>query len=85
MVEEKYRANQDNVAIPAKLGPMTGDQLLTTAQLAKALGISRRSLSRYAADGVLVPELTTPGGHYRWNEVKARTQLQILAERQKRS
>jgi hypothetical protein len=41
--------------------------LLTTPQLARALGLSISSVRRYAAAGQIKPELTTPGGHYRWS------------------
>jgi excisionase family DNA binding protein len=55
-----------------------GDQvadLLTTSELAKALGLSLRSIQRYIAAGHITPELTTPGGHHRWNLDDVRNQL----------
>ena len=55
-----------------------GDQvadLLTTSELAKALGLSLRSVQRYVAAGQITPELTTPGGHHRWDAEKVREQL----------
>jgi DNA-binding transcriptional MerR regulator len=49
--------------------------LVTTKQAADELGVSARSLSRWAKDGTLEPDLTTPGGHYRWDVERLRTQL----------
>ena len=56
------------------------EPLLTTAQAAKALGISRRTLSRYAMDGQLKPTLVLPSGHYRWDLDDIRAQLQRMRE-----
>lgn len=41
-------------------------RLLTTAEVAEELGISRATLARYARDGVLIPALRLPSGHLRW-------------------
>jgi DNA-binding transcriptional MerR regulator len=49
--------------------------LLTTSELAKALGLSLRSVQRYIAAGNITPELTTPGGHHRWDLDNVREQL----------
>jgi predicted site-specific integrase-resolvase len=57
------------------------EPLLTTAQAARVLGISRRTLSRYALDGQLVPTLVLPSGHYRWEIADIRRQLRALRER----
>lgn len=54
--------------------------LLTTAGAAKVLGISRRTLSRYAQEGQLKPTLILPSGHYRWALSDIRAQLQRLRE-----
>ena len=43
-----------------------GDDLVTTAQAARELGISRRTLARYVEQGLVTPELTLPSGHHRW-------------------
>jgi DNA-binding transcriptional MerR regulator len=56
-------------------------ELVTTSQAARELGISARSLSRWAKDGTLEPDLTTPGGHYRWDVVRLRQQLRELRDR----
>lgn len=55
-------------------------RLLTTAQAADELGIAPRTLARYAKDGILVPTLTLPSGHYRWAMDDLRRQLRELRE-----
>jgi DNA-binding transcriptional MerR regulator len=45
--------------MPAKLVP--------TADAAKAVGVDRRTLQRWAKEGLVTPALTTPGGHARWD------------------
>lgn len=52
----------------------------TTSEAADALGVSRRSLARWAQDGVVRPAMTTPGGHFRWDVDQLRTQLQTAPE-----
>ncbi len=52
--------------------------LVPTADAARALGISRRTLSRYAHDGVVRPALVLPGGQYRWDVTDLRKQLNDL-------
>jgi excisionase family DNA binding protein len=42
------------------------DPLLSTAEAAKALGISARSLSRWVRLGKIRPTLVTPGGQARF-------------------
>jgi excisionase family DNA binding protein len=54
--------------------------LLTTAQAARMLGVSRRTLARYAERGQLVPTLVLPSGHYRWDLEDIRQQLRALRE-----
>jgi DNA-binding transcriptional MerR regulator len=57
------------------------EELLTTSQLARALGLSVSSIKRYIAAGQIEPELTTPGGHYRWSVESVRRQLRELRAR----
>lgn len=52
------------------------DRLATTKEAAEAVGVSPRSLSRWAQDGKLRPTLKTPGGWYRWDVEDLRRQLQ---------
>lgn len=54
--------------------------LVHTSDAAKALGVSARSLARWAAEGRIRPDLVTPGGHMRWNIETLRQQLQALRE-----
>jgi excisionase family DNA binding protein len=42
-------------------------RLLTTAEAARELGISARTLAQWAKDGTATPVLTTVGGHHRWD------------------
>jgi DNA-binding transcriptional MerR regulator len=49
--------------------------LLTTAQVAKRLGISTRTLVRYAEKGYVTPEMTLPSGHRRWILEDVRRQI----------
>jgi DNA-binding transcriptional MerR regulator len=59
-------------------------ELVTTTQAARELGISARSLSRWVKDGALEPDLTTPGGHYRWEVGRLRQQLRELRKQDDR-
>ena len=60
---------------------MADEELLTTSQLARALGLSLSSIKRYISAGQIKPDLTTPGGHYRWNVESVRQQLRELQQR----
>jgi DNA-binding transcriptional MerR regulator len=55
--------------------------LLTTAQAARELGISPRTLARYAQRGILVPTMVLPSGHRRWDMDDLRRQLREQRER----
>lgn len=57
------------------------ERLLTTAEAAKLMSVSRRTLARYAERGDLVPTMTLPSGHYRWSLDDIRRQLRELRER----
>jgi len=59
------------------------DELLTSTQAGKLLGISGRTINDYARRGLLVPTMVTPGGHRRWLLEDLRQQLRALAERQR--
>jgi DNA-binding transcriptional MerR regulator len=50
-------------------------ELVTTGALAKALGVSRAAVHRWVGIGLLVPDVTTPGGHHRWDVERVRAQL----------
>lgn len=54
---------------------------MTTAELARALGLSARTIQRYRQTGLLEPDLVSAGGHARWDVDKVRSVLRSLAER----
>lgn len=56
---------------------------LTSGELAKALGVSRGAVHKWANSDppLIVPEWTTPGGHHRWDLEKVREQLRQARER----
>jgi excisionase family DNA binding protein len=51
------------------------DRLVTTGEAARAVGVSPRSLARWAQEGVVMPAWRTPGGHLRWDIDQLRQQL----------
>lgn len=59
---------------------LVAERLISTGEVAKALGLSRSSIARYAADGRLTPELVTPGGQYRWDLESVKAELRKLAQ-----
>ena len=59
----------------APYGAAVDEGLITTAELAKALRVSQRTLARWAKDGTLRPAFTLPNGHLRWNLADVQRQL----------
>lgn len=57
--------------------------LVPTYLAAKRLGVSRRTLQRWATNGLVTPDLTTPGGHYRWDVERLRAEIKALGEQAK--
>ncbi|MTD56128.1 helix-turn-helix domain-containing protein [Amycolatopsis pithecellobii] len=53
-------------------------QLVTTAEAAAAIGVGRRTLSRWVQQGKVEPTLTTAGGHHRWDVEDLKQQLRNL-------
>ena len=43
------------------------DRLLSTAEAARAIGVSPRSLSRWVSEGKVKPNIRTPGGQARFD------------------
>ncbi|WP_175547924.1 MerR family transcriptional regulator [Saccharopolyspora flava] len=60
-----------------------GKRLLSSGELAVELGISRRSISRYADEGLISVALVTPGGRYKFDLDVVRSELRELAERRR--
>jgi DNA-binding transcriptional MerR regulator len=60
---------------------MPTPRLVTTGDLARALGLHVRTIQRYRADGVITPEFETRGGHGRWDVEKVKQQLRELRHR----
>ncbi|HZZ51663.1 MAG TPA: MerR family DNA-binding transcriptional regulator [Pseudonocardia sp.] len=60
-------------------------RLVTTGEAARALGVSARTLQRYAHDGLVTPDVILPSPRrpqYRWDILHLREQIRSLnAER----
>jgi DNA-binding transcriptional MerR regulator len=54
---------------------------LTSGQLAKELGVSHSAIVKWAKEGLITPEFTTPGGHHRWDPDKVRDQIRAQRQR----
>lgn len=57
------------------------ERLLSTAAVAKALGVTGKTVLRYEAKGWLTPAEVLPSGHRRWLLSEVRAQLTALRER----
>jgi Predicted transcriptional regulators len=53
-------------------------RLLTTAELARALGLSARTIQRYRQAGLIRPAEVSLGGHARWDVDDVREQIARL-------
>jgi DNA-binding transcriptional MerR regulator len=54
---------------------MARPDLVPTDDAARAIGVNKRTLQRWVQEGTLVPDLTTPGGHARWDVDRLRREL----------
>ncbi len=61
--------------------PAPEPELVGTADAARSLGVSRRTLVRYVERGLLRPTVTLPSGHYRWSLADLQRQLAELRDR----
>lgn len=57
------------------------ERLLSTAAVAKALGVTGKTILRYEQRGWLTPAAVLPSGHRRWRLSEVRAQLAALRER----
>jgi hypothetical protein len=57
---------------------MADSELVPTADAARQIGISSRTLARYAQQGVVRPAVVLPSGHLRWDVADLRRQLSEL-------
>jgi DNA-binding transcriptional MerR regulator len=62
---------------------MDGRRLIGTAELAKALGVSTRTIQRYRAEGLITPAEETLGGRARWIEADVREQMRLIREQRR--
>jgi excisionase family DNA binding protein len=65
----------------AETPPGREEKLLTTAQAAEYFGVDRRTLARYARNGLLKPTVVLPSGHLRWRREDIERQLKEFRER----
>jgi DNA-binding transcriptional MerR regulator len=56
-------------------------KLVPTGVAAQAIGVDVRTLQRWAAEGLVTPALTTPGGHLRWDVDDLMAQLRAKRQR----
>ena len=57
-------------------------RLVTTQEAAQRLGISARTLQRWAAEGLIKPDFMTLGGQYRWDVERLRRDIKAQAPRE---
>jgi DNA-binding transcriptional MerR regulator len=57
------------------------ERLLSTGEAAREIGVARRTLAAWAAEGTVRAALYTVGGHARWDLDDLRRQLVELRQR----
>lgn len=62
---------------------MTGRPLISTSELAKALGVSARTIQRYRSEGLITPAEETLGGRARWIETDVREEMRRIREQRR--
>lgn len=53
-------------------------ELVGTGDAARAVGVDRTTLGRWAKSGVVKPAIRTPGGHLKWDIEDLREQLRAM-------
>jgi hypothetical protein len=80
-LHEPHRRQQAHLPAPT-VRDVPEPRLVTTAELARALGLAPRTIQKYRKDGLLTPDLESIGGHARWDVDRVREELRrIAAER----
>lgn len=59
------------------------ETLITTAELARRLGLASRTIAMYAQKGYSTPALVTPGGQYRWKHDDVVAEMHELARKRR--
>jgi excisionase family DNA binding protein len=65
---------------PGHTGAGVGERLVTTAEAARLLGVSRSTVQRYVKAGLLRPAHVLPCGHLRWDLDDLRRQLREVQQ-----
>ncbi|MGH8965106.1 MAG: MerR family DNA-binding transcriptional regulator [Actinomycetes bacterium] len=55
--------------------PDGDEELITSGEVARRLGVTTRAVGRWVARGLIKPAVTTPGGRYRFRWSEVATQL----------
>ncbi|MHA6622862.1 MerR family DNA-binding transcriptional regulator [Pseudonocardia sp. DLS-67] len=66
--------------------PESDEELITSGEVARRLGVTTRAVGRWVARGLVTPAVTTPGGRYRfrWSEVSAQLKAQQARDAEER-
>lgn len=60
---------------------MPSDHLVSSGVLARELGVSRSAIVKWRRQGLIEPDLVTPGGHPRWDVERIRVALREQRQR----
>lgn len=62
-IEARDRGKRsDHIAQPTVL-----TDLISSGEVAQMLGVDRRTITRWASEGTIKPDIVTPGGHRRYS------------------